>query len=52
VAAAFRFWDFFHLDVGAEDIVNKDRDALWLVGFGLSFVDEDLKYLLARSPIP
>ena len=52
VAAAFRFWDFFHLDVGAEDIMNRDRDTLWLVGFGLSFVDDDLKYLLARSPIP
>jgi len=52
VAAAFRFWDFFHLDIGAEDIMNRDRDTLWLVGFGLSFIDDDLKYILARSPIP
>jgi len=52
VAAVFKFWDFFHLDIGAEDIANSDRDTLWFAGFGLSFVDEDLKYLLAKTPIP
>ncbi|MBN2719470.1 MAG: hypothetical protein JXR72_00050, partial [Proteobacteria bacterium] len=52
VAAVFKFWDFFHLDIGAEDIANSERDTLWFVGFGLSFIDEDLKYLLAKSPIP
>jgi len=52
MTAVFRFWDFFHLDIGAEDIANSERDTLWFAGFGLSFVDEDLKYLLARSPIP
>ena len=50
--ASLRFWDFFHLDFGAEDIINEDRNPLLSVGFGLSFVDEDLKYLLSRSPIP
>ncbi|UCG39242.1 MAG: hypothetical protein JSV00_03135, partial [bacterium] len=52
LAASWTFWDFFHLDVGAEDIINENRDPLYLVGFGLSFVDEDLKYILSRSPIP
>ncbi|MDF1536282.1 MAG: MlaD family protein [bacterium] len=52
VAASFRFWDLFHLDVGAEDIINENRDPMFMVGFGLSFIDEDLKYLLAKSPIP
>jgi phospholipid/cholesterol/gamma-HCH transport system substrate-binding protein len=50
--ATLRFWDFFHLDFGAEDIINENRDPLLTVGFGLSFIDDDLKYLLARSPIP
>ena len=52
LAASIRFWDLFHLNLGAEDIINEDRDPMYMIGFGLSFIDEDLKYLLARSPIP
>lgn len=52
MAASLRFWEYFHLDIGAEDIINENRDPLWVVGFGLSFIDEDLKYLLSRAPIP
>lgn len=52
LAATVRFWDLFHLDLGAEDIINKNRDPMVMIGFGLSFIDEDLKYLLAKSPVP
>jgi phospholipid/cholesterol/gamma-HCH transport system substrate-binding protein len=51
-ASSLTILDFFHLDLGAEDLFNKDRNPSVFIGFGLSFVDEDLKYLLANSPIP
>jgi phospholipid/cholesterol/gamma-HCH transport system substrate-binding protein len=52
LASSFRFMQFFHLDFGAEDLANQDRDPSIFIGFGLSFVDDDLKYLLAKAPIP
>jgi phospholipid/cholesterol/gamma-HCH transport system substrate-binding protein len=52
LASTFTIMDFFHLDLGAEDFFNDERDPSVFVGFGLSFVDEDLKYLLASSPVP
>ncbi len=52
LATSFHFWDFFHLDLGAEDIVNENRDPMFMIGFGLSFIDDDLKYLLTKSPVP
>ena len=52
LASSFSFLEFFHVDFGAEDLVNDDRDPSLFIGLGLSFVDDDLKYLLAKSPIP
>jgi phospholipid/cholesterol/gamma-HCH transport system substrate-binding protein len=52
LASSFRFMEFFHFDFGAEDLANDDRDPSIFVGLGLSFVDDDLKYLLAKSPVP
>ncbi|MDF1525509.1 MAG: MlaD family protein [bacterium] len=52
LASSFRFMDFFHIDFGAEDLVNDERNPSIFVGLGLSFVDEDLKYLLAKAPLP
>ena len=52
LASSFRFMEFFHIDFGAEDLINDDRDPSLFIGLGLSFVDDDLKYLLAKSPIP
>jgi len=52
IASSFRFMEYFHLDVGAEDLINDDRDPSIFVGLGLAFVDDDLKYLLAKSPVP
>lgn len=52
LAMIYRFLNVFHLDVGMDDFVNSDRDPNFLVGVGLSFVDEDLKYLLSKAPIP
>jgi len=44
--------EFFHIDLGAEDLINNERDPSMFIGLGLSFVDDDLKYILAKSPIP
>ena len=52
LTSSFRFMEFFHLDIGAADIINRERDPSMFIGLGISFVDDDLKYLLARSPIP
>jgi phospholipid/cholesterol/gamma-HCH transport system substrate-binding protein len=52
LASSFRFLEFFHIDFGAEDLVNDDRDPSIFIGLGLSFVDDDLKYILAKSPLP
>jgi phospholipid/cholesterol/gamma-HCH transport system substrate-binding protein len=51
-AMSYRFLDYFHLDLGGEDLINSQRDASYLIGFGIRFVDEDLKYILASSPVP
>ena len=52
LASSFRFMEFFHIDFGAEDLINDERDPSIFIGLGLSFVDDDLKYILAKSPIP
>jgi phospholipid/cholesterol/gamma-HCH transport system substrate-binding protein len=52
LASSFRFLEFFHIDFGAEDLANDDRDPSIFIGLGLSFVDDDLKYILAKSPLP
>ena len=52
LASSFRFMEFFHIDLGAEDLINNERDPSMFIGLGLSFVDDDLKYILAKSPIP
>jgi len=52
LAAAYRFWNVFHIDAGVEDFINKDRDPSYIVGFRISFVDDDLKYILSKAPIP
>jgi len=52
LASSFRFMQYFHMDFGAEDLINNDRDPSLFVGLGLTFVDDDLQYILANSPIP
>ena len=47
----FRFWRYFFLTAGAEDIINPNRtEPLYYGGGGLVFDDEDLKLLLATMP--
>ena len=52
LASSLRFLEYFHIDFGAEDLVNEERDPSLFIGFGLSFVDEDLKYVLTKTPLP
>ncbi|UCF30291.1 MAG: MCE family protein [bacterium] len=49
---SYRFWNFFHIDLGVDDIIHQSQDPNLLIGFGISFVDDDLKYLLAGSGLP
>ena len=52
LTSSLRFLEFFHLDVGAEDVANNERDPSLFIGFGLSFIDDDLKYILSKAPLP
>ncbi|MFV1956784.1 MAG: hypothetical protein ACC669_03315, partial [bacterium] len=49
---SYRFLKFFHLDFGIEDFVHKDRNPNILIGGGLKFVDEDLKYVISGLGFP
>lgn len=47
----YRFYKNLFLNCGADDFINDDRSDFF-VGGGLIFLDEDLKYLLGKVPIP
>jgi phospholipid/cholesterol/gamma-HCH transport system substrate-binding protein len=45
-----RFADYFEVTAGWDDPLNKDRSS-YFVGGGLSFADDDLKFLLGLLPL-
>ncbi len=49
---SYRFLKFFHVDLGMEDFVHRDRNPNILIGGGLKFVDDDLKYVISGLGIP
>ena len=49
---SYKFLKFFHLDFGLDDFVNSERNPNVLLGMGLSFVDDDLKYVISSIGIP
>ncbi len=52
LALSYKFLKFFHLDFGLDDIVHSDRNPNLLLGMGLRFVDDDLKYVISSIGIP
>ncbi|TYB33066.1 MAG: MCE family protein [Flexistipes sinusarabici] len=47
----YKFGDYFFVDGGYDDMMNSDTGSFF-VGGGLSFTDNDLKYLLGKVPFP
>ncbi|NOY85724.1 MAG: MCE family protein [Deltaproteobacteria bacterium] len=52
VYMAYRFLDYFHVNLGVDDIVNSVRNPSLLLGLGLTFRDDDIKYVLGSAGIP
>lgn len=51
VGASLDFLNFFYLNAGYDNFLNKGQESAY-VGFGLRFNDDDLKYLLSSVPLP
>ena len=51
-AITYNFWKYFYVTGGYDDFISdQDRESPFL-GVGLSFNDDDLKWLLTSAPIP
>ncbi|MBF0528126.1 MAG: MCE family protein [Deltaproteobacteria bacterium] len=50
--ASYTFWKHFYVALGYDDFISDQGRSSPFVGVGLSFNDDDLKYLLTSAPIP
>ncbi len=48
-AASYNVWKIFYVSLGYDDFVSDQHRASPFVGFGFSFNDDDLKYLLSGA---
>lgn len=48
----YDFWKFFYLTAGYSDLISDQDHDSGYVGFGLSFNDDDLKYIMGKVPLP
>ncbi len=47
---SYKFYHYFYLTGGVEDLLNADARSPY-AGFGITFSDEDLKYLAGQAPL-
>lgn len=47
----YKFYKNLFMTAGYDDFLNSDSDS-WFVGAGVEFRDDDLKYLLGKTPLP
>ncbi len=47
----YKFFKNLFVTGGYDDILNSETDS-WFVGAGVEFRDDDLKYLLGKTPMP
>ncbi|KIX11598.1 MlaD family protein [Dethiosulfatarculus sandiegensis] len=52
VAVDYTFWNYFYVTAGADDFISDDDHATFFLGAGVTFYDEDLKFLLTKAPMP
>lgn len=51
-AADYKFWKYFYVTAGVDDFISEDDHATFFAGAGLTFYDDDLKFLLTNAPKP
>lgn len=51
-AATYEFWRVFYVTLGYDDFISDQGRESPFVGLGLTFNDDDLKYLIGGAPIP
>jgi phospholipid/cholesterol/gamma-HCH transport system substrate-binding protein len=52
VAADYKFWRYFYITAGWDDFISQYNQDGFFLGAGISFYDDDLKYLFSSAPIP
>ena len=52
VAADYKFWKYFYVSVGWDDFISQYDQDSFFIGAGISFFDDDLKYLFSNTPMP
>lgn len=50
-AVRYKFYKNLFISAGYDDFLNSETDS-WFVGAGVEFRDDDLKYLLGKTPLP
>lgn len=51
-AADYSFWKYFYITGGVDDFISQDDHATFFLGGGVTFYDDDLKFLLTSAPKP
>ncbi len=50
VGADYKFWKYFYLTAGVDDAISDDDHSSFFMGAGVSFFDDDIKFLLTNAP--
>ncbi len=50
--ADFSFFKYLYLTAGFDDFISDQGESSFFIGAGLTFRDDDIKYLLTSAPIP
>lgn len=48
----YKFWKYFYVTTGYDDFISEDGRDSFFLGFGVTFFDEDIKFLLTSAPVP
>lgn len=52
VAVDWHFWEYFYITAGWDDFVSSRDNETFFLGGGVTFSDDDLKFLLTKAPSP
>ncbi len=52
LAADYTFWKYFYVTAGWDDFLSNSDGDSFFVGGGMTFYDDDLKFLLTTAPTP
>ncbi len=52
ISADYKFWRYFYLTAGWDDFISQYSQDNLFIGAGITFFDDDLKYLFGNTPMP